>query len=311
MRRPSGSLWHHSDFLKLWTGQSISEFGTQVSNLAHPVARGEGAACLAARVLAARRAGVPAVHPLRASRRRLGRPPPPPPDPDRRRREPRRAARVDSDRVGARDPDHVAALRDRRSSPAPSPSSSTSRTSRTCRRSSAGRTWSRGTRSSRLSRSAAQIAGPGLGGVLVGAITAPYAMLVDSVSFAVSALLLGRIRRREPRPEPTCGAEHAGRADGGPALPARRSALAGDHAVRLDVQLLQRSRVLALHRLRGAAPRAVGGRDRTRLRAREPGLAARRRRRPPAQRPARHRLRRSCSQRSSAARPRCSSHSHR
>ena len=54
-----------------------------------------------------------------------------------------------------------------------------------------------------LSRSAAQIAGPGLGGVLVGAITAPYAIVVDSVSFAVSALLLGRIRRREPRPEPS------------------------------------------------------------------------------------------------------------
>ena len=34
--QPSGSLWHHSDFLKLWTGQSISEFGTQVSNLAIP-----------------------------------------------------------------------------------------------------------------------------------------------------------------------------------------------------------------------------------------------------------------------------------
>jgi MFS family permease len=54
-----------------------------------------------------------------------------------------------------------------------------------------------------LSRSAAQIAGPGLGGVLVGAITAPYAIVVDSVSFAVSALFLGRIRKPEPRPEPT------------------------------------------------------------------------------------------------------------
>jgi len=54
-----------------------------------------------------------------------------------------------------------------------------------------------------LSRSAAQIAGPGVGGVLVGAITAPYAIVVDSVSFAVSALLLGRIRKHEPRPEPT------------------------------------------------------------------------------------------------------------
>ncbi|HVM58163.1 MAG TPA: MFS transporter [Gaiellaceae bacterium] len=36
MRRPNGSLWHHSDFLKLWTGQSISEFGSQVSALAIP-----------------------------------------------------------------------------------------------------------------------------------------------------------------------------------------------------------------------------------------------------------------------------------
>jgi len=36
LRRPSGDLWHHADFLKLWTGQSISEFGSQVSALAIP-----------------------------------------------------------------------------------------------------------------------------------------------------------------------------------------------------------------------------------------------------------------------------------
>jgi MFS family permease len=36
MRRPSGALWHHPDFLKLWTGQSISELGSQVSQLAIP-----------------------------------------------------------------------------------------------------------------------------------------------------------------------------------------------------------------------------------------------------------------------------------
>jgi MFS family permease len=36
MRRPAGPLWHHRDFLKLWTGQSISEFGSQVSQLAIP-----------------------------------------------------------------------------------------------------------------------------------------------------------------------------------------------------------------------------------------------------------------------------------
>ena len=36
MRRPSGALWSHPDFIKLWTGQSISELGSQVSQLAIP-----------------------------------------------------------------------------------------------------------------------------------------------------------------------------------------------------------------------------------------------------------------------------------
>ena len=36
LRRPSGGLWANRDFLKLWTGQSISEFGSQVSGLAIP-----------------------------------------------------------------------------------------------------------------------------------------------------------------------------------------------------------------------------------------------------------------------------------
>jgi MFS family permease len=36
MRRPGGALWSHPDFLKLWTGQTISEFGSQVSQLAIP-----------------------------------------------------------------------------------------------------------------------------------------------------------------------------------------------------------------------------------------------------------------------------------
>jgi MFS family permease len=36
LRRQSGALWHHRDFLKLWTGQSISELGSQVSQLAIP-----------------------------------------------------------------------------------------------------------------------------------------------------------------------------------------------------------------------------------------------------------------------------------
>ncbi|HYT52008.1 MAG TPA: MFS transporter, partial [Gaiellaceae bacterium] len=34
--RRRGGLWGHADFLKLWTGQSISEFGSQISALAIP-----------------------------------------------------------------------------------------------------------------------------------------------------------------------------------------------------------------------------------------------------------------------------------
>jgi MFS family permease len=33
---PRGGLWRHSDFIKLWAGQSISEFGSQVSQIAIP-----------------------------------------------------------------------------------------------------------------------------------------------------------------------------------------------------------------------------------------------------------------------------------
>jgi len=36
MRRPSGALLSHPDFMKMWTGQSISEVGSQVSQLAIP-----------------------------------------------------------------------------------------------------------------------------------------------------------------------------------------------------------------------------------------------------------------------------------
>jgi MFS family permease len=36
-RRPTGGLWGHADFLKLWSGQSISELGSQISLLAIPL----------------------------------------------------------------------------------------------------------------------------------------------------------------------------------------------------------------------------------------------------------------------------------
>ena len=37
LRRPTGGLWSNADFVKLWTGQSISELGSQVSALAIPI----------------------------------------------------------------------------------------------------------------------------------------------------------------------------------------------------------------------------------------------------------------------------------
>ena len=52
-----------------------------------------------------------------------------------------------------------------------------------------------------VSRSAAQVAGPGLAGLLVSALTAPYAILLDAISFVASALSLSRIKRREHKPE--------------------------------------------------------------------------------------------------------------
>ena len=36
MRSPTSPLWHHRDFMKMWTGQTISQFGSSISQLAIP-----------------------------------------------------------------------------------------------------------------------------------------------------------------------------------------------------------------------------------------------------------------------------------
>ena len=51
-----------------------------------------------------------------------------------------------------------------------------------------------------ISRSAAQIGGPGLGGALVQIFTAPYALLVDAFSYLASGLFVVRIRKHEESP---------------------------------------------------------------------------------------------------------------
>ena len=49
------------------------------------------------------------------------------------------------------------------------------------------------------------VAGPGVGGLLVQMLTAPFALLLDAASFLVSAVLIGSIRIVEPAPLPTVG----------------------------------------------------------------------------------------------------------
>ena len=51
-----------------------------------------------------------------------------------------------------------------------------------------------------ISYSTAQISGPGFGGILVQIFTAPYAILVDAISFLGSALCIFAIRTHEERP---------------------------------------------------------------------------------------------------------------
>jgi MFS family permease len=51
------------------------------------------------------------------------------------------------------------------------------------------------------SQAAAQSAGPSIAGVVVGAVGAAVAVLADSASFALSAILVAAIRGREQRPE--------------------------------------------------------------------------------------------------------------
>jgi MFS family permease len=52
-----------------------------------------------------------------------------------------------------------------------------------------------------ISRAGAAVAGPGLAGILIGVLRAPLAVALDAVSFLGSALFLLLIRRPEPAPE--------------------------------------------------------------------------------------------------------------
>ena len=34
---PAGGLWRHPDFVKLWSAETVSQFGSQISGLALPL----------------------------------------------------------------------------------------------------------------------------------------------------------------------------------------------------------------------------------------------------------------------------------
>ena len=65
-----------------------------------------------------------------------------------------------------------------------------------------------------ISRSGAQIAGPGLAGGLIDLVTAPVAVLADALSFALSAAFVGVIRRGEAAPQRAPAHERAARCGG-------------------------------------------------------------------------------------------------
>ena len=56
-----------------------------------------------------------------------------------------------------------------------------------------------------LSYSAGQVAGPGVGGVLIQMVSAPFAIVVTLISEAIGTVLLLMIRVREPAPRPRAG----------------------------------------------------------------------------------------------------------
>lgn len=62
-----------------------------------------------------------------------------------------------------------------------------------------------------LSSSASQVVGPGIAGALIGLLTAPVALVVDAVTFVVSALAIQSIRAEEPPPAPSDDTEQVRR----------------------------------------------------------------------------------------------------
>lgn len=198
---PTGGLWRHPDFLKLWSGQTISQFGTQISQLALPLV---AVLVLDASTFEVAALGTVEFLPFILFTLPAG------VWVDRLRRRPiliagdlgRAALLVTIPLAYFADAlslgqlyvvgflvgvctvffdvaymSYLPSLVDRRE-------------------------IIDGNSKLQISQSAAQISGPGFAGLLIEIFTAPYAVLIDAVSFLGSGLFLIRIRKPEERPVP-------------------------------------------------------------------------------------------------------------
>ena len=112
-----------------------------------------------------------------------------------------------------------------------------------------------------LARAAAAAGGPAIGGVLVGALSAPFALVADALSFAASAGLVMSVRRSEPAGSPSGAGRRADLLGG-------LRFIAGQHVVRaitataginnLTRAIAMAIAILYLVDVAGLSPTAIG-----------------------------------------------------
>ena len=130
-----------------------------------------------------------------------------------------------------------------------------------------------------VSRSAAQTGGPGVAGLLVGVLSAPYAILVDAISFVASALFVSSIRLTESIEPAANGERERLRTEIADGLrfvlkhPIMRPSLVGLRRAR---ELLQQHRIFGLPRIRRPRPRFVANGHRSNRLYRKRWIARRR-----------------------------------
>ena len=118
-----------------------------------------------------------------------------------------------------------------------------------------------------VSVSAAQIGGQGVGGAIIGLVTAPFAVIADALSFLASAVLIFLVRRPEAGPERQIDAEGSRTSMRTEIAEGLRYVLGNRYLRNIAastgyVEPVQQPDVLDLPRLRVPHPRAVAADDR-------------------------------------------------